>query len=151
MSAKEWSEWQWAYSFMALRIGYCYVECVEQNAWIHFVWRARVMLICLTSVVANFPEGPPIWNGLRPRKWKFASGCHARQTWPYTPFTQKLQNLCRFRYNCLKEPLERISYWGNGVNKLFFKSSIVKKWHWLICLDQCFLKDGGARLPKEHQ
>jgi len=25
------------YLFMVLRIGYCYVQCVEQNAWIHFL------------------------------------------------------------------------------------------------------------------
>ena len=35
MSAKDWSDWRWAFFFMALRIGYCYVW-VEQNAWIPF-------------------------------------------------------------------------------------------------------------------
>jgi len=33
------------------------------------------VLIFMTSVVANLPEGPPIWNNLGPRKWKFASEC----------------------------------------------------------------------------
>jgi len=35
--------------------------------------RARVVIIYMTSVVANLPEGPPIKNSLGPRKWKFTS------------------------------------------------------------------------------
>jgi len=36
----------------------------------------RLVLICMTSVVANLPEGPPILNSLGPRKWNLASGQH---------------------------------------------------------------------------
>ena len=32
----------------------------------------------MTSVVANLIEGPPIWNSLVPRKWKFASGWYTQ-------------------------------------------------------------------------
>jgi len=33
--AKDWSEWQWAFSFYDVE-NWLYVQCVEQNAWIHF-------------------------------------------------------------------------------------------------------------------
>ena len=33
----------------------------------------RLVLICMTSVVAKLPEGPLILNSLGTRKWKFAS------------------------------------------------------------------------------
>jgi len=38
MSAKDWSDWRWALSFYGIenRLLLCTVQCVEQNASIHF-------------------------------------------------------------------------------------------------------------------
>ena len=124
MSAKDWSEWRWAFSFhgiencLLLRIMcgktrlnpffklhvvsevlHKYVTWVwsdtspqpfslislwlflflisrefkirsfifELEQLVQWMWRARAVLLCMISVVANLPEGPPSSNSLGPR------------------------------------------------------------------------------------
>ena len=54
---------------------------------------------------------------------------HVRQ--PH-PFSQKMQNVCIFRYDCSTESFERINYWGNLVKKCVVSFQVCLPKIWLM-------------------